>query len=264
MKDYLKIYNQLNERQKSAVDDTEGPHLILAGPGTGKTQLLSVRAASIIESKKANPENILILTYTNAAAKAMKERLAAVIGLGGYDVEVGTFHSFANTLIQESEEAANYIGDKIQLSEVERMRVMEYILDNTEGLDEIRPFRAPYTYLKEILQRISDLKRDGISPAGLKGYLAGKDSLYRSFEEKYVKRLQALVKAYERDENPMVIGGAQVYVQAFPLVSTILVTCIDKDIVGDVYFPEIDMREWKMISTIDLTSEARFMHLDRI
>ena len=138
MKDHSKLYEELNERQREAVDATEGPFLILAGPGTGKTQLLSVRAASIIELKKGGPENILILTYTNAAAKAMKERLAAVVGLAGYDVEVGTFHSFANMLIQESEEAANYTGDKIPLDEVERMRVMEYILDTTEGLDEIR------------------------------------------------------------------------------------------------------------------------------
>ncbi|MDD5437069.1 MAG: ATP-dependent helicase, partial [Candidatus Omnitrophica bacterium] len=201
MDDYLKLYGQLNDHQKQAVDTTEGPLLILAGPGTGKTQLLSVRAALIAERGKANPDNILILTYTNAAAKAMKERLASVIGLPGYDVEVGTFHSFANNLIQESEEAANYIGDKVQLSEVERMRAMEYILDNTDGLDEIRPFRAPYTYLKETLQKISDLKREGVYPADLERYLAGKDSLYRSFEDKHVKRLQALAIAYKRFEE---------------------------------------------------------------
>ena len=201
MRDYPASYSQLNELQRQAVDDTEGPSLILAGPGTGKTQLLSVRAASIVQHKKAVPENILILTYTNAAAKAMKERLAAVLGLGGYDVEVGTFHSFANTLIQESEEAANYIGDKIQLNEVERMRAMEFILDNTPGLDEIRPFRAPYTYLKEVLQKISELKREGVRPTDLERYLKSKEAGYRSFEEKHVKRLQALAIAYKRYEE---------------------------------------------------------------
>ncbi|MFA5143126.1 MAG: ATP-dependent DNA helicase [Candidatus Omnitrophota bacterium] len=201
MSNYLKLYNQLNDHQRQAVDTTEGPLLVLAGPGTGKTQLLSVRAALIVDRKKAGPENILILTYTNTAAKAMKERLAAVIGLAGYDVEVGTFHSFANNLIQESEEAANYIGDKVQLSEVERMKAMEYILDNTDGLDQIRPFRAPYTYLKETLQKISDLKREGIYPAGLDDYLGKKESLYRLFEEKHVKRLSALAIAYRRYEE---------------------------------------------------------------
>ena len=105
-----KFYSELNEKQKLAVDTIDGPVLVLAGPGTGKTQLLSVRAHTILNKKKGVlAENIMILTYTNAATKAMKERLAKVIGAAGYDIEVGTFHSFANSIIQESEEAANYV-----------------------------------------------------------------------------------------------------------------------------------------------------------
>lgn len=184
-----------------AVDTLEGPVLVLAGPGTGKTQLLSVRAGSILLKRDAKPENILILTYTNSAAKAMKERLAKVIGLAGYDIEVGTFHSFANSIIQESEEAANYVGEKIQLDDLERMRAVEYILDNTNGLDDIRPFRAPYTYLKEILQRISELKKDGITPRDFENYLNNKKSQYKYLEVKFVKRLRALATAYKRYEE---------------------------------------------------------------
>ena len=135
MENYSNYYDQLNSLQKQAVDATEGPLLVLAGPGTGKTQLLSVRAGAIIKQKKASPENILILTYTNAAAKAMKDRLAKVIGLAGYDVCACTFHSFANSIIQESEEAANYVADRIQMDDVEKMNAMEYILDNTKGHD---------------------------------------------------------------------------------------------------------------------------------
>ena len=201
MKNYSKFYKELNLQQKLAVDTVDGPLLVLAGPGTGKTQLLSVRAGSILSKKNVSAENILILTYTNSAAKAMKERLAKVIGLEGYDVEVGTFHSFANSIIQESEEAANYVGDKILMDDVERMRVIEYILDNTKALEEIRPFRAPYTYLKEMLQRISDLKKDGITPDDLKEYLNDKKSQYRYMDEKYIKRLTALSIAYERYEE---------------------------------------------------------------
>ncbi|MDD5428837.1 MAG: ATP-dependent DNA helicase, partial [Candidatus Omnitrophica bacterium] len=96
---------------------------------------------------------------------------------------------------------ANYIGDKVQLDEIEQTRAMEYILDNTDGLEEIRPFRAPYTYLKEILRRISDLKREGIYPADFKRYLADKNNLYNSLEDKYIKRLKALAIAYERYEE---------------------------------------------------------------
>ncbi len=198
---HQKFYKELNDAQRMAVDTIEGPALVLAGPGTGKTQLLSVRAASILDRTDARPDNILILTYTNSAAKAMKERLARVIGPAGYDVEVCTFHSFANSIIQESEEAANYVGNKVQMDDVEQMRVFEYILDNTDGLDEIRPFRAPYTYVKEILNRISELKKDGITPSDLEGYLKSARSRYREMDDKYVKRLHTLSIVYARYEE---------------------------------------------------------------
>ncbi len=202
MGNYQKFYKELNDQQRLAVDTIEGPLLVLAGPGTGKTQLLSVRAGSILKKADARPENILILTYTNSAAKTMKERLSKVIGLEGYDVEVGTFHSFANSVIQGSEEAANYVGDKIPMDDVERMKAGEYILDRAKGVDEIRPFRAPYTYLKEILQRISELKKDGIRPSDFENYLNNKKSSYRSYmEEKHIKRLHTLAIVYRMYEE---------------------------------------------------------------
>ncbi|MFH1190457.1 MAG: ATP-dependent DNA helicase [Candidatus Omnitrophota bacterium] len=197
----MKFYDRLNPQQKSAVDTIEGPLLVLAGPGTGKTQLLSVRAASILDKADVRPENILILTYTNPAAKAMKERLASVIGPAGYDVEVGTFHSFANSLIQDSAEAANYIGDKILMDEVERIKAIEYILNNTDGMEDIRPFRAPFLYVKELLGKISDLKKDDIAPEALDAYLKSGTSLYRSMEDKHIKRLKALSAVYAKYEE---------------------------------------------------------------
>ncbi len=201
MNDYQRSYRQLNELQKKAVDTTDGPLLILAGPGTGKTELVSVRSGAITESKRAAPENIVILTYTNSAAKTMKERLAKVMGKPGYDVEVSTFHGFANSIINESEEAVNYVGNKIQLSDVERMRVMEYILNNTGGLEDIRPFGSPYIYLKEILNTIGNLKRDGVTSADLRKYLSSKKNLYYEMEDKYQKRLKAFSIAYDRYEE---------------------------------------------------------------
>ena len=164
MEMFEEFYKELNTEQKRAVDTIEGPVLVLAGPGTGKTQILSVRAANIIHQKKALPENILILTYTNAATKAMKERLAKIIGFRGYDVYVATFHSFANSILLDSEEAANYIQERIQIEDIEQVRAIEYILDHTQGISEIRPFNAPYNYEKEIQQKISYLKREGVSP----------------------------------------------------------------------------------------------------
>ncbi len=202
---YKIAYDELNDLQRSAVDITDGPLLVLAGPGTGKTQLLSVRAGSILEKTAVGPENILIMTYTNAAAKAMKDRLARIIGKRGYEIEVGTFHSFANSIIQDSEEAANYVGERIQMDDVERVRALEHALDSTNGLDNIRPFRAPYTYLKEILQKISELKKDGITPDRLESYLNDKNGLHSRLEEKYINRLRAFLiiyKVYEDLKGP--------------------------------------------------------------
>ena len=201
MNDYERAYRQLNDLQKKCVDTIDGPLMILAGHGNGKTQLLSVRAAAITEKDIAGPENILILTYTNSAAKAMKERLARIMGRRGYEVEVATFHGFANAIIQESEEAANYVGDKIQLTDIERVRLIEHILDNTKGLEDLRPFGSPYMYTKEILDVISNLKKDGVRPEDVKEYLASPSASFRHMEDKYRGRLKALSVIYARYEE---------------------------------------------------------------
>ncbi|MDP3730422.1 MAG: ATP-dependent DNA helicase [Candidatus Omnitrophota bacterium] len=187
----------LNEEQALAVNSIRGPVLVLAGPGTGKTQLLSIRASFILKKdRKILPENILILTYTNSAAKTMKERLAKVIGADGYDVEIATFHGFANSILQESEEAAEYVGDRVQMDDVEQVKAVKYILDNTKGLDEIRPFGAPYMYIKELLQKMGDLKKDGIKPGDLREY-AAKNKSDGYLEEKHIKRLKCLSVVYD-------------------------------------------------------------------
>ena len=201
MDNFSKYYDKLNAKQKEAVDITEGPLLILAGPGTGKTELLSVRAANIIQSEKANPENILILTYTNPAAKAMKERLVKMIGSSAYDVETATFHSFANSVILESEDAANYIQEKIQIADIEEIRLIEYILDNTDGIDAIRPMKSPYFYSPDIEKRIGDLKREGMAPAEFEHFISSFKPDGVLIEDKHVERLKALVLVYKLYEE---------------------------------------------------------------
>jgi len=211
MADFEKFYSELNAEQKKAVDAVEGPVLVLAGPGTGKTQILSVRAANIIGQKKALPENILILTYTNAAAKTMKERLARIVGIKGYDVHVSTFHSFANSILLDSEESANYIQDRIQITEIEKIRAIEYILDRTKGLSDIRPFSAPYNYADEIQKKISDLKREGVSPEEFLKYTESlkPDGIY--IEEKHIPRIKGLAIVYSQYEKLKASGAKEVF-----------------------------------------------------
>src|SRR6204780_3524315 len=95
-------YEKLNEQQRLAVDTIEGPVMVIAGPGTGKTQILAARIGKILLETDALPENILCLTYTDAGAVAMRRRLLGFIGPDAYKVNIYTFHAFCNDIIQEN------------------------------------------------------------------------------------------------------------------------------------------------------------------
>ena len=90
--------DMLNDRQREAVNHVDGPLIVVAGPGTGKTQLLSLRAANILSTRDVQPTNILCLTYTEAGAEAMSKRLVELVGRDAYGIHVSTFHSFASTV----------------------------------------------------------------------------------------------------------------------------------------------------------------------
>ena len=87
----------LNEEQRAAVEYLDGPLLVLAGPGTGKTQLLSAKVAYILEHTDANPENILCLTFTEAGAENMRDRLQSMMGKAANDVNIHTYHAFGRS-----------------------------------------------------------------------------------------------------------------------------------------------------------------------
>jgi DNA helicase-2/ATP-dependent DNA helicase PcrA len=95
-------YNRLNAEQKKAVDTIEGPVMVIAGPGTGKTQILSARIGKILIETDAQPENILCLTYTDAGVVAMRKRLLWFIGPDAYKVNIYTFHALSIQLIISS------------------------------------------------------------------------------------------------------------------------------------------------------------------
>lgn len=157
------VYKQLNIQQRLAVDTIDGPVMVIAGPGTGKTQVLTARIANILVKTDNNPRNILALTFTDSAASNMKERLATIIGPAAYQVRISTFHKFCNDLILQYPEYFRIGRDSTPLSELEKIQVVENIISSLR-LEHLRPINQPLHYVKEIIRAIADLKREGIAP----------------------------------------------------------------------------------------------------
>src|SRR6202046_5183076 len=100
MAEFKQEYARLNDAQRQAVDAIDGPVLVVAGPGTGKTQLLSARVAQILRKTDTLPQNILCMTFTESGAQNMRDRLTRFIGTAAYDVQIGTYHAFGGDLIR--------------------------------------------------------------------------------------------------------------------------------------------------------------------
>ena len=97
-----KALGMLNQQQLDAVKQTEGPIMVMAGPGTGKTQLLGVRVGYILQNTDAKAHNILCLTFTNAGAVSMRSRLLSFIGPEAYNAHIYTYHAFCHSVIQDN------------------------------------------------------------------------------------------------------------------------------------------------------------------
>ncbi len=157
---FSQVYKQLNPNQKKAVDSIDGPVMVLAGPGTGKTQVLAARIANILLKTDTNPTSILALTFTESAAKNMRQRLVSMIGKTGYYVQVDTFHSFCSTVIQTHPEYFPIARGSEPLSDLERYDLFQSIISDLK-LDVLKPINQPLFYVREIISSISDLKREG-------------------------------------------------------------------------------------------------------
>ncbi|MGE0155716.1 MAG: UvrD-helicase domain-containing protein, partial [Geobacter sp.] len=123
-----RIRERLNAEQRTAVETIEGPVLVIAGPGTGKTEILAARIATILRVSDALPENILCLTYTDAGTVAMRSRLLEFIGPDAYRVDIFTFHAFCNLVIQENADQFG-IRSLAPVSELEQFQLVREIID---------------------------------------------------------------------------------------------------------------------------------------
>lgn len=163
MNPFAQAYKSLNSQQRRAVDAVEGPVMVIAGPGTGKTQILTLRIANILEKTQANPENILALTFTENAALEMKERLSSLIGPDAFRVQINTFHGFCNELIQKHFEMFHHLASYLPVSALEEIQIIQEIVES-ETLTYLRPQGDPTYYYHPIRSAISSLKKEGVSP----------------------------------------------------------------------------------------------------
>ncbi|MFT7121431.1 MAG: DNA helicase-2/ATP-dependent DNA helicase PcrA, partial [Neolewinella sp.] len=152
--------DRLNPAQRAAVEKIDGPVMVLAGPGTGKTHLLAARIGNILTETDTGAHNILCLTFTEAGVKAMRERLLKFIGPEAHRIGIFTFHGFCSNLIQQN---LQYFGklDLEPLGELEQIRVIRSLLD---GLDQNTPLRQgyhdPYFYEPHLKHLFSAIKSE--------------------------------------------------------------------------------------------------------
>lgn len=219
--DFESSYQKLNSAQRHAVDTLEGPVLVLAGPGTGKTQVLTVRIANILKNSDVGPESILALTFTEAAAKEMKERLVRLIGKDAYYVKITTFHSFCSEVINENPERFTRSKNLQVANDLEKIQVISEILENN-SFTLLKPLGDPLFYLRYILSSIGTLKREGVT---LPKYLAlvtllkeefetEKDSLGKTAfieKEKLLNKNLDLLEIYQKYEEKLASIGRYDY-----------------------------------------------------
>ncbi|MEK7520816.1 MAG: ATP-dependent DNA helicase [Patescibacteria group bacterium] len=160
---FEELYNRLNPRQKAAVDAIDGPVMVVAGPGTGKTEILTLRIANILLKTDIGPAGILALTFTESGAMAMRRRLVEIIGAPAYYVNVSTFHGFCNGIIHDNpDEFPRIVGAK-HLNEVSQIKIVEKIIADG-NFRTLKPFGDPFYYVRPALAAIQKLKREGVTP----------------------------------------------------------------------------------------------------
>lgn len=158
---FEKAYNVLNAEQKNAVDSIYGPVMVVAWPGTGKTQIMALRAANIILKTWVNPGNILITTFTEAGIISLKKRLFEFIWADSYKINVSTIHSFCNDVISDFPEKFLSFRAFKTIDDIEQIEILEHIIDlgNYEALSSSYD---KYHFLRSIKDSISKLKQEWI------------------------------------------------------------------------------------------------------
>ena len=202
---YQRAYNTLNEKQREAVDHIYGPVLTLAGPGTGKTQLLTVRIGHIIKETDTDIRNILCLTFTDAGAHAMRQRLYSFIGPASYNANIYTFHAFCNDVIKANPEYFGGYRDLQSVTDLELVDVYREIIDSWDKDHPMKRFKGQLYFDKDKMQSLfSDMKSEGWTADDIKNALDGLKDYLIAEDEKRADRGEKKLWHYLRKykDNP--------------------------------------------------------------
>ena len=162
---FNQVYNGLNAQQQLAVNSIEGPVMVIAGPGTGKTQILSARIGKILLETDTQAENVLCLTYTDAGVVAMRKRLLSIIGSDAYKVNIYTFHAFCNDVIQENLSLFEKTSMDA-ISDLERIELFKQLIDRFPKNHPLKRYRGDvYFEITNLQNLFSNMKREGWTPA---------------------------------------------------------------------------------------------------
>ncbi len=173
--------DQLNEPQRQAVQHLEGPLLILAGAGSGKTRVITFRLAHLLLHKNVPPQNLLAVTFTNKAANEMRERLRALAGTAAQKVVISTFHALGVRMLREQAEAAGYRKNFVIYDQTDQLALVREIVKE-RALD----FAGHNSF--ELLGRISASKNKGEAPQKFAQHKNPEEMLFGDLYEHYLQR----------------------------------------------------------------------------
>ncbi len=179
-----KLLAGLNNKQQEAVKTTQGPLLIMAGAGSGKTSVLTRRVAFLIDEKEVNPWNILAITFTNKAAKEMKERIIALLGIDGESVWVSTFHSMCVRMLRRDSDLIGYNRNFTIIDAGDQQTLIKRILKE-ENIDPKK--HDPRSILAQISNAKNELLTPGKYEARYTGYF---ETIVARVYNKYQKELR--------------------------------------------------------------------------
>lgn len=238
----------LNEQQRSVVEATEGPMFVVSGPGTGKTTMITLRIAHLLNVQDIKPENILCFSFTNAACTELRQRLEKRIGgIAAHKVGVYTFHAFANEVLMQH---IDYLGIRNlrTISEIEKIEITKSLIDNLPLENPLRRLKGDeYFEVSRLIWLSQVMREEGWNAQTVAAKIdAFTESLpglpdYQ-YKRKYTDKKTG-VTYQAGDPNPAKIEEVKRYMQ-FTKSAVLAMPVLGQKIAGQGYYDYADMIAW--------------------